>query len=196
MKFRRWRYITDASYQLKSIFLFAIVSFLGSIVAVASFNFFALKKLETLIWSTHINVKTTGDIVNTVFIYVNISSFLFVSVLLIIASVGITKKTAGPLYRISKDIHKVTQGDLTTHIALRQKDEFQDVAYELDSMLQNIKERFNIIRNRYMNISGSLTGFNKKTGAAETDIIILNSALLDIENIEKEISTFKLRKRQ
>ncbi len=195
MKFRRWRYITDASYQLKGIFLFALVSFLGSIAAVAAFNFFALKKLETVIWSTHINAKTTGDIVNAVFIYVNISSFLFVSVLLIIAAVWMTKKTAGPLYRMSKDIHKVTQGDLTTHIALRQKDEFQDAAHELDSMSQNIKTRFNSIYNTYMSISKSIREFNKKIGSPETELVVYNAVLSNIENLEKELSNFKLRKK-
>jgi len=193
MKFRRRKYLINKGFQLKPALIFAVLSLLGSFIATAAFNFFALKKLETVMWSTHINAKTTGEIINILFMYVNFASFLFISVLLVISAVWMTKKAAGPIYRMAKDISKITHGDLTLRITLRQKDEFQDTANELDSMLQNIRERFKTIHSSYMNISNSLRDVNKSTSDAEPHMTKLNSALSNIDNLEKELSFFRLR---
>ncbi len=77
MKFIRRRYIVDAGLQMKFIISFVLVSLLGSVAAVVAFNFFALRKMETLMLSTHISAKTTGELIGPLFVYVNIISFLF-----------------------------------------------------------------------------------------------------------------------
>ncbi len=195
MKFRRRKYIIDTGFQIRIILIFTVLAFLGSFIAATAFNYFALKKLEAFMWSTHVRVKTTGEILNPLFMYVNVTSFLFVSILLIITAVWITRKTAGPLYRISKDIYNVISGDLTTNITLRQKDEFKDTAFELNTMLKNIKGKFNIINTKYMSISKSIENLNKKITASEIATVDCDSILSNINSLEKELTNFKLRKK-
>lgn len=193
MKFRRRRYIVNAGLQMRFTLLFVLVSLLGSIVAIAAFNFLALRKLEAIMWSTHISLKTTGELINPIFMYVNIISFLFVTIMLIITGIWMIRKTSGPLYRISKDIIKVANGDLSTSITLRQKDEFKDIVYELNIMVKNIREKFNIISEKYMSISKSIGELKKEISNAES-IKNYNSILKNIEGLETEMNSFKLNK--
>ncbi len=195
MKFRRRRYIINAGLQMKFIISFMLVSLLGSIAAVAAFNFFALRKLETLMWSTHISAKTTGELIGPLSVYVNIISFLFVSVLLIIIVIWMIRKVSGPLYRMSKDIMRVADGDLSTSIILRQKDELKDVAHELNIMIKSIREKFNIISEKYTGISRSIGRLKKEISNTES-IKDYNSILKDIEGLETEMNSFKLRQKQ
>ncbi len=195
MKFRRRRYIINAGLQMKFIISFVLVSLLGSIAAVAAFNFFALRKLETLMWSTHISAKTTGELIGPLSVYVNIISFLFVSVLLIIIVIWMIRKVSGPLYRMSKDIMRVADGDLSTSIILRQKDELKDVAHELNIMIKSIREKFNIISEKYTGISRSIGRLKKEISNTES-IKDYNSILKDIEGLETEMNSFKLRQKQ
>jgi len=194
MKFRRYRYLINAGLQMKFIILFVLISLLGNIVAVAAFNFFALRKLEPLMGSIHISAKTTGELITSLLVYVNIISFLFVSALLISTVIWMIRKVSAPLYRMSKDIMRVANGDLSTSITLRQKDVFKDTAYELNFMVKSIRDKFNIISEKYMGISKSVGGFKEKTSNTETLIKDYNSVLKNIESLETDMNSFKLNK--
>ncbi len=193
MKFRRRRYITNTALQIRVTFLFVFVSLLGSIAAAAAFNFFALKELEAFRWSTHLNAKTTDEIIGHLFLYVSIADFLFVSMLIIISGIWMIRKISGPLYRMSNDIRRVADGDLSSNIALRQGDEFKDTALELNNMVKSIRDRFNAINNKFQNISKVITEFKYKSRDTSTSIENYNSVLRDIENLESELNTFTIR---
>src|SRR3990172_40887 len=72
MIFKRRKYIVDKRFQGKFILFFVIISSFISIVATVVFNHIALKRLESIMWSAHISVKTTDEVIGSLFIYVNI----------------------------------------------------------------------------------------------------------------------------
>ena len=181
---------------MKFTLSFVLVSLLGSIVAVTAFNFLALRKLETLMWSTHISVKTTDELIRPLFMYINIINFLFVSILLIITGTWMIRKVSGPLYRMSKDIMRVVNGNLLTSITFRQKDMLKDIAHELNVMVKSIREKFNTISEKYRDISKSIGEYKEKTSNTETLIKDYNSILKNIESLETEMNSFKLRQKQ
>jgi methyl-accepting chemotaxis protein len=178
---------------MKNILIFVLVSLVGSIIADVAFDFFALKKLESLMWTSHINVKTTGEFLKPIFIYITIFSLIFVSILFILVAIRMIRKTSGPLYRMANDIMKVTDGNLSIKITLRQKDEFKDVANELNNMLRELRERFKIINDRYIEISRSIGRLKDKAGMREPTIKNCNSILSGLEDLEKELYGFKNR---
>ena len=138
MKFRRRRYIVDTELQLKLSLAFALAALTASVAAAIAFNYFTLKKMEAVMWSTHRAVKTTGEIVGPVFVYTNVINFLAVCVLLVAAVMWMMKRTSGPILRMSRDLGKVAGGDFSAGITLRQKDEFQDTADELNVMIKSM----------------------------------------------------------
>lgn len=188
-KFRRWKYITNAGLQMKVTLVFVAISLLGSIVSTVAFNFFALRKFETLMWSTHISVKDTGELIRPLFIYINAANFLFVSLMLIIGIVWMMKKKSGPIFRMNKDIRMIADGDLSVNISLRHKDEFQDTAAELNYMAANIRNRFGLIIDKYTDISSSLPELNSWEGEREGEY---ESVLNKIDELEAEINRFRI----
>ena len=191
MKYRRRNYMINSGLQMRYSFLFIIAALLGNICAVGAFNMLSLKKLEAARWSTHLNVESTGELLYPVFLYVNIGAFLFITLLFIIAGIWMLRKTTGPLIRMSKDISRVTEGDLSSQIVLRQKDEFKDVADELNIMTEKLRGRFINIKDKYESISQSVAMLEKGSGDKEA-ATTYNLILKDIEGLETEINKFRL----
>lgn len=192
MKFRRWTYITNAGLQMKVTLLFVTISLLGSIVSAFVFNFFALKKFETLMWSTHISVKDTGEIIRPLFVYVNIGNLLFVSVMLVLAVMWMMKIKSGPIYRMNKDIMKIADGDLSTRIVLRKKDEFQEVADELNDMTEKTGEKFGVVIDKYAHVSKFISGLKMTEGDTLDRDADFETVLKNIDVIKLELKKFQV----
>lgn len=188
MKFRRRTYITDTKLQVKFTIIFVLISFIASVISVAVFNFFAVKELEALAWSTHLDINSTGEIIKPLFSYVNIANFLFIAVLLLITGMWMMKKTTGPLYRMSKDINRIADGDLSANISLRRKDEFQDTSDELNRMTESIREGFEIINSKYEDVAEKVGKLQKEASLTKYCEEVLES----IEGVKKAVKIFKV----
>ena len=135
-------------------------------------------------WSAHISVKTTDEVIGSLFIYVNIIAFLVVSFLLILTGIWMVRKTSGFLYMISKNIMRVANGDLSVSIDLGQKDEFNDVVSSLNDMIKKLRERFFNIKQQYGEISAYITDI-EKTYAKDTP------EREDIQKVLKRLETLR-----
>ena len=177
---------------MKFVLAFVIVAFTGNILAVIIFNYLALKKLDELMWSTHLRVSSTSEIIGPLFTQVNVAAFAFMSITLVIIGFMITKKISVPLYRMSKDLTKAADGNLTVDISLRQKDEFKDVAYELDLAVQSLRKRFVTLNERHGELTRSIEGLQVDIRDEKTGTDRLESVLKNIDVLANEIDKFKL----
>ncbi|MBI5666277.1 MAG: methyl-accepting chemotaxis protein [Nitrospirae bacterium] len=192
MKLKRRKYIIDSRVQIRYALLFVVISLISNTLAVTAFDTLAMKQLDTLMWSTHININSTDELVRPIFIFINVINFVFVAVLLALTGFMMMKKTSGPLIRMSRDIRKVTDGDLSSRIVLRQKDDFKDVADELNRMTGELRERFSDIKEKYEGLSGSLHKIGKDAGKKEGPINDYDSLLRNIDEVETELNKLKL----
>ena len=184
MIFQRRKCIFDDRVQRKLILCFVIISSISSIIATVVFNHIALKRLESIMWSAHISVKTTDEVIGSLFIYVNIIAFLVVSFLLILTGIWMVRKTSGFLYVISKNIMRVANGDLSVSIGLRQKDEFNDVVSSLNDMIKKLRERFSDIKQRYGEISAYIRDIERTYAEDKPSKEELQQVLKKIETLK------------
>jgi methyl-accepting chemotaxis protein len=196
MSNKRRNYLTNIPFQSKFILAFVLVAFFGNILAVTVFDYLALEKLDALVWSTHLRVETTSDIIGMLLIQVNMAAFIFICVSIIITGILMIRRVSGPLYRMSEDIRKVADGDMTVDIALRQRDEFRDVASELDNAVESLRSRFISLKEKYGDISKSIEDlkWNMKDNKARTDVCM--NIINNIDILETEMNKFKLRSRR
>jgi len=68
------------------------------------------------------------------------------AVITIIASVFITYKLGGPLYRLKADMYRIGEGDLSTRIHLRTGDEYQDVAASINDSVEHLHDAVQAIQ--------------------------------------------------
>lgn len=192
MKFRRRKYLINASMQIRYSVLFVIIAVLGNICAVAVFNFLASKKLDSVIWSTHISVESTDQLIGPLFIYVNAATFAFITVLLILSGIWMIRNSSGPLNRMSKDISRIAEGDLSTNISLRGKDEFQDVAIDLKHMTERLRADFLLTKENCLNISKSLGRLKTLLEAGKISEGNYDNVLENINNLKSGLNRFQL----
>ncbi len=193
MIFRRRKYLVSSNFQLKFILTFLIISLLSSIAAVVVFNVLAMKELEAQIWSVHISAQSTGDILKPLFIKVNIISLICISALLVVIAFLVIRKTAGPLYRMSNDIRRIADGDLSAGVSLREKDEFKDVADTLNSMTQYLRTEFSSMSEKYNDISLLLGNLSKPSGEGHVSPKDYDAVMKNIADIESKVNKFQLK---
>jgi methyl-accepting chemotaxis protein len=156
MNNRRRRYITDKRYQWRTVLNVIGICAAGLLVNLSLFNFLSYRELESLQWKSHIQAASVGDIIRPYLIYTGIfcsaltvlSLFLFVRHLM--------RKTAGPLYRLKKEIEKAAQGDLSVTIYLRKADDFKDAAEECNRAIESLRNTFSLLKERFLFISRTL----------------------------------------
>jgi len=61
------------------------------------------------------------------------------AVVTMVASVFMTYTLGGPLYRLKADMQKIGDGDLMTHIQLRDGDEYQDMAESINDSVEQLR---------------------------------------------------------
>ena len=178
--------------QIRYSVLFVIIAVLGNICAVAAFNTLASKKLDSVIWSTHINVESTDQLIGPLFIYVNAATFAFITILLILTGIWMIRNASGPLNRMSKDISRIAEGDLSTNISLREKDEFQDVAIDLKNMAEKLRADFSSTKDNCLNISTSLGTLKTLLDAGKISEGSYDTVLENINNLKSGLNKFQI----
>jgi methyl-accepting chemotaxis protein len=156
MKYRRRKYIVSSGFQWKFVIVFVTVALMGSVAATVFFNFFALERLEELRWSAFVTAQSTSEVLRPFFISANLFSLIFILGLLVVTGAWMLRKVNGPIYRIMQDLKTIGEGNFSSAIILRQKDEFKDVAVALNEMLDGTRERFGDFRARHEEISQAL----------------------------------------
>ncbi len=195
MKYRRRRYIVDTGFQGRFLLGFVAVALAGSIAATVFFIFSANQRLEKLQWSAFVTARSTVEVLEPLFIYVNLVAVVFVSVLLVVTWIWMMRKINGPLNGIVKNLKRVKEGDFSAAIILRRRDEFKDVAAGLNEMLDKTRERFSGFKAGYEEISQALADLEMAVakGTAvkgkEARIIEMIRKLKDRIAVEKEVSS-------
>lgn len=70
------------------------------------------------------------------FYMVFLSGYLILLVILIYFLIILSNRTFGPLYRIEQDLKKLLQGDRNKRVKLRQKDNFTELADNINRVIE------------------------------------------------------------
>jgi methyl-accepting chemotaxis protein len=189
MKFRRRQYIVNAGLQMRYALIFIVIALLGNVCAVTVFNIKAFKKLDDIRWSTHLDIESLGELLTPLFISVNVVMIVFLAIVLTITGIWMIRKSSGPIYRMSKDIERFAAGDLSAHIGLREKDEFQDVAVQLNDMMKTLGGELVSIREQYHSLSLSLSNLENALKSGETSNC--EGLLNDLSDLESRLEKFQ-----
>lgn len=154
-------YFVKKDFQSRFILRFVVTTTVWAAATVSLFTYMAERRLEEFLYSPHINVNTSAQLLMPSAIHAHIISLLFFTVLLAYAIRSLWKKLAGPLYSLKKDITRITAGDLVSGVALRGDEEFQDLAFDLDSMRSELREKFVRMKERAEELSVAVSTLDR-----------------------------------
>ncbi len=156
MKNRRRQYVTDRKYQWRTVLEVASICAAGLLVNLTLFNYLSYRKLEALRWKSHIQADTIADIVTPQLVYTGVLSAGITLLALLFFFLYLMRRTAGPLFRLKRDVEKAAMGDLSVNIYLRRDDDFKDVARECNRAIETLRNSFSLLKERFQFIGRTL----------------------------------------
>jgi methyl-accepting chemotaxis protein len=172
---KRKRVLTRKPFQLKYVVL-AIAGFLVTIGLAQMSLYYQLARV-VLQQPQFTGVFAVAQHMNMVFF----SWFMLGTLIIVGGGIFISHRIVGPLQRLEEMLLKVGQGDLSTEMRIRSKDEFKEVAVSFNSMLHGLRKA----QGRDHKLAGEIKDDLKKIKhSLSPETIQQNAALLD-ENIRR-----------
>lgn len=183
--FKRRNYFIDKGAQSRFIAGFAAVCVVGGIVAVLCFWYLARRKIEGTLYSMRLpDMPMSSLFTEEMIITIGVSAF-FVLLLFGYTAKKIFSRIDGPLKKMAGVVHNITDGDLQSEVKLRENDEFQGFANEVNAMVGHMNNRFTAIRDhasKIAELSRDAAGSDGIQERLEPHIVAL----------QKEVEVFKV----
>ena len=141
-KYKRKQYFVEKSFQTKFIFKFCIVVVISSFFIGGLIFFLSQDSTTVTIENTEVKVKRTADFILPIIVTTVIVVSSFSSVIVLILTLFVSHRIAGPLFRMKREIDGVKEGDLTKKFNLREKDQFREVAASLGGMCDTLRGKY------------------------------------------------------
>jgi len=135
--FRRKHYFIARKFQTKYVGLFLIFMFLTGALC----SYIIYYTIMVLLGEKLANVYPQGRliaIINTVNLRI-LLSLVLVTPLVVIISIFLSHKIAGPMFRMERFLTTMATGDFTQHITLRKGDELKTLAERINFFLDSIR---------------------------------------------------------
>jgi methyl-accepting chemotaxis protein len=139
-KYRRTQYLIAKKFQLKYAGLILFLVFLAGTLC----SYVVYYTMMVSMGDKLANVYPQGrliSIVRTVNLRMFVSLVL-ITPLVIIIGIYVSHKIAGPIYRIEKFLDAMANGDYSSVLTLRRKDELVALANGINRVLEDVKETF------------------------------------------------------
>ena len=143
-KWRRKNYFIKRDLQGRYIFTFFLFVVIGSILFTVIFSLLSSNTLTVVYDNYNLRIGKTPlillkDILSAQWIFIVISGLL-----VIVLSMFLTHRFAGPLYRFERTLESLIEGNLKCRIHLRKKDEAKEMADLFNVLIErltiNLKE--------------------------------------------------------
>lgn len=134
---RRTRLLILKSFQIRYISLILLLLFSAALLTgytVYYTTWVMFGEKLAVVYPQGLLLEIIGK-VNTVLLL----RLLFISPLVILIGLVLSNRIAGPIYRIQRFIKKIQSGDYTGKLKLRDKDELQDLAATVNSLVSKLE---------------------------------------------------------
>ena len=186
MNYRRKHYFIDKSFKSKFILTFCLIVFVSAVLTMGLLLYLSNDSNTVAIENTRVIVKTTADFILPMTVQTILISVVFSGVAVIALTLFYSHKISGPLFRLTREIEAVGQGDLTRGFQTRGNDQLQKFSQGLLKTSEEIKRHFIELKARHSELRAYLEGKNFVLSKKDKEDI---SARL--EALERELQYFK-----
>lgn len=189
MLFRRV-YFINKNLQTRFILNFVLIVICWAVATIGIYTFLVAKKLDAIRYSSHVDIKTAGELLLPITLGTHLISILLFAAILAYTMRSIWKKLSPPLYSIKKDLTRIASGDLTSEISLCKGEEFQELAGELEQMRSKLRENIMIIKDRQRALAAAATSVSNIINAGNISVNHAVSLHSEVERLKESIQVF------
>ncbi len=171
--FKRRTIYIEKHFQRNFILRFCLVAIVAMAAASALLYFISGDTVTASYRSSHLVLEKTSNAIIGKLLVTNLAvlvAFVFVTVFV---TLYVSFKIGGPLFRFSQDLQYIAQGNLKKRIRLRQGDQLQKFATEINNTVENIENRVREIQNQISGLKETVEGaeFDRDTIVKKTEIL-------------------------
>jgi len=183
-------YFIKKDFQSRFILRFVAIASVWAAATVLLFAYLAEKRLEEIRYSTHITIKTTSELLMPSTISAHVVSLLIFAGILAYTMRSLWHNLSVPLFTIKKDIERIADGDLTSEVVLREHDEFQDLAVDLNTMRSKLREKIVRIKEHQRSVSAAAAEINKSIFKGTPSLSHAASLQSAVEQMKGDVHAF------
>jgi methyl-accepting chemotaxis protein len=154
---RRRNYFINKDFQGRFILRFVLTTTLWAVAAITFFAYFGKKRLQEALYTTHLKASSPGELLLSSAATAYALALVLFVVLLAYAVYSLRKKLSAPLYMLGKDMARIADGDLVTEVSLRDEDEFQELASDVDTMRKELDQKLIRIKEAHTALSSAVS---------------------------------------
>lgn len=144
--FKRKQYFINKKFQAGFILKFIAVLIFGALLSVGVTMLTTQETLTSSFEGSKLVIEKTSLAILPSVVFTNIVTTLIIGIIVIVVTLLISHKIAGPMFRFEKDLEEISQGNLQKHIQTRQGDQFSSVAKNLNNMVGNLNEKLSEVQ--------------------------------------------------
>jgi methyl-accepting chemotaxis protein len=160
---KRKIYFIKKDFQSRFILRFVAIATAWAAVSVSLFAYLAKKRLDSIRYSSYVDVKTTSDLLLPITISVHVISLLIFAGILASTIYSLWKRLSSPLQKIKSDISMIAIGDLTGRVTIDRDEEFQDLAEDIEGMRSALHKRIVRIKDHQRGLAMAVAELDRST---------------------------------
>ena len=155
-KFKRKNYFIDRTFQAKFMIKFCIIVIVSSALVIGLLVFLSKGSTTVAIENTEVVVKRTADFILPMVIQTVLLTFLFSATAVLVLTMVVSHKMAGPLFRLKNEIDILKESDLRRDFSIRGNDQLQNFAKSLNEMCISLKGKHLRLKENYKKLQDYL----------------------------------------
>jgi len=144
--FKRRQYYIKKDFQTRFIAKFVLILVAGGILSVALTFLNNQGSLTAVYANSKLTIQNTSLAIMPSVVFTTLITTLALGLVVIVVTLLVSHKIAGPMFRFEKDINRIAQGDFKSRIRIRKGDQFQEMALALNQMIESIAGRLNDVK--------------------------------------------------
>jgi len=141
MKSKRRQFMIDPSFQINFIFKFCLIVMISSFLIGAVIFALTQNSTTVAIENTKVLVKPTADYIWPGLFLTVVVVTLFSALVVLLLTLFVSHKISGPIFRLRREIDKMSDGDLVRNFNIREKDQLQALAHSLNLMANSLRAK-------------------------------------------------------
>jgi len=184
---RRKNYFIDKNFQTKFIVRFCLLIMLASLMTGALVYYLNRQTTTVAFENLKVVVKSTADFILPILLEVMVVVTFVIGLATIAITLFTSHKIAGPLYKLKVELEKMKEGDFSSPVRIRAKDQLQKVASEFDEMRLRVNNSVGTLKENWNPIKEELSRLQREAKSEEEKKSLLSS----IEQLDSELARFK-----
>lgn len=172
--YHRRNYFINKDFQGRYIFSYFLFVIIGSIIFAVILGLFSADTM-TIVYNHHdLQLGSTPAILMKQFVRAHWIFVVGGGLMVIVASIFITHRIAGPLYRLEKSLDEMIQGNISVNTSLRQKDEGQELALKMNQFNEVLSLRLKELNEAGSGLDAVIQRLSKAIPSENTSKTVTN----------------------